>query len=213
MRSFHVSFIGFALLFISCNRVDTSASFRKIVSTPIQTTRDKSLPFVADSLLSFSHEQVVKLFGENSLIRDPVSSVDNGSRSVVRLFAATNREVELIFNDSTLQAHVVAVTIRKNSIWTTESGLKAGMTLQDVEKLNGRAFMFYGGGWDNGGIITNWNNGAVHLRNLKNCRLDRSFVMPYDLSKGDYHAHEFSSSANDAQIGNPVIEEIVLVHN
>jgi hypothetical protein len=111
--------------------------------------------------------------------------------------------------DSTLGANVKAVILNQKSGWPTRAGVSPGMTLKQLEELNGKPFLFYGGGWDLGGYVTNWNNGKLQGK-IKSCRLDKNYVMPYDLSNGDYDSHEFSSDSQDAQRGNPVIEEITL---
>lgn len=185
----------------SCARPDASGSLHDVISN----TRAKlasSAPFHADSLLSFDHAEVVRLFGEKNLM---AGHTDNA----FVLFPATDKEVEIIFADSTDHAKVSTVILQGKSSWVTRSGLQVGMHLKDIEQLNGKPFLFYGGGWDQGGKITNWNEGTLSAsRQL--CRLDRNYLMPYDMSKGDYDQHEFSSDSRDAQRGNPVLEQIIL---
>src|SRR5262249_17585108 len=47
------------------------------------------------------------------------------------------------------------------SDWTAPHGLKLGMALEDVEKANGKPFKLSGFGWDYGGLVVDWNKGAL----------------------------------------------------
>ena len=195
----------------SCSRIDTSASIQELVSKPRKNVSIQT-PFAADSLLSFSYDQLIATFGEENLTVKEAEFFDGQSKqNRVVLYPAAEREIHLTLNDSTAQADVIEVMITKPSIWQTRAGLSTGMTLIEVENLNGKPFLFYGGGWDQGGQITNWNDGRLKIPYLKRCRMDREFMMPYDMSKGDYDSHEFSSNSKDARKGNPVVEEITLV--
>ncbi len=48
----------------------------------------------------------------------------------------------------------------ENSRWNV-SGVKPGMTIAELEKLNGKPFRFYGFGWDNGGMVFDWGEGNL----------------------------------------------------
>lgn len=45
--------------------------------------------------------------------------------------------------------------------WTMPSGLKVGLTLSEVEAINGRPFRLSGFGWDYGGMVLDWEGGAL----------------------------------------------------
>jgi hypothetical protein len=211
MRPLFLCLFGLAIIAISCNRIDTSASLHQVVSKPTRAIEIQT-PFPADSLLSFTYAGLVRAFGKEQLVTSETGTLLKSAVTVV-LFPTTEKEIIIVLEDSTDQAKVSSVVLRTPSRWTTVSGLTPGISLKDVEELNGNAFLFYGGGWDQGGIITNWNKGVLDSKILKLCRLDRKHMMPYDLSKGDYDTHEFSSSSKDAQRGNPSVEEIVLAHH
>ncbi|HEY0655732.1 MAG TPA: hypothetical protein VGD65_21505 [Chryseosolibacter sp.] len=195
---------------ISCDRPQASSSLHEVVSKPTTTSTVSNGLFHADSLLSFNFELLAQTFGKQNIVEKVVGSpMEESSYHVVILFPGSPKEIEVVLQDSTAHADVKAVIIGQNSTWTTRAGVKPGMTLKELQVLNGRPFLFYGGGWDQGGYVTNWKDGALHGE-INSCRLDRNYVMPYDMSKGDYDAHEFSSDSRDAQNGNPVIEEITL---
>lgn len=200
--------LGIAL---SCDRPAGSASsLHDVVSKPVSVAPVSNGLFPADSLLSFNFAMLANTFGEENIVEKVnVSPIDRTNYHVVLLFPGSPRQIEIVLLDSTKTAEVKAVIIGSESIWTTRAGVAPGMTLRELQALNGRPFMFYGGGWDQGGYVTNWKDGTLQGK-INSCRLDRNYIMPYDMSKGDYDAHEFSSDSRDAQNGNPVIEEITL---
>lgn len=200
-------FLGITL---SCSRPDGAASLHEVMSQPVPATNVSKVLFTADSLLSFSYDDLIKKFGQKNLIDKEAETflVKNNYRVVV-LYPSSPMEVEIVLQDSTLGASVKAVILNQKSDWPTRAGVKPGMTLKQLEELNGKPFLFYGGGWDLGGYVTNWKDGKLQGM-VKSCRLDRNYVMPYDLSKGDYDSHEFSSDSYDAQRGNPIVEEVTL---
>lgn len=209
-RSF-MCLVGMTVILVvfSCGRVETSASLHEVVNKS-QPTTEMTAPFPADSLLSYTYEQLAADFGRQSLARGAETILGTMERNVLVLYANTAKQIIMVMSDSTREATVTSVIIRKPSVWQARNGLRPGITLKEVERMNGKPFFFYGGGWDQGGLITNWNNGSMHYHSLQSCRLDRNHIMPYDMSKGDYDVHEFSSDSEDAKAGNPVVEEIVL---
>lgn len=197
-------------LLISCSRPEGAASLHDVIAQ-----KTAAIPFVAsglfhaDSLLLFNRDLLISTFGAQNIVKKKSDSpMDGNIYDVVVLFPDSPKQIEVVLQDSTQGAAVKAVIIGAKSIWTTRAGVVPGMTLKELQSLNGRPFLFYGGGWDQGGYVTNWKDGA--LQGKVSCRLDKNHIMPYDMSKGDYDVHEFSSDSRDAQNGNPVIEEITL---
>jgi hypothetical protein len=195
---------------VACNRPEGAASLHQIVSKPTGSRKIAAGLFHADSLLTFDFKTLVKTFGKQNVVnKKHGSSMESTNLHLVVLFPGSTKQLDVVLADSTADAGVKAVIIGQNSQWTTVAGVYAGMTLKELEALNGKPFLFYGGGWDQGGYVTNWKDGQLRGR-INSCRLDRNHIMPYDMSKGDYDAHEFSSDSRDAQNGNPVVEEITL---
>ncbi|HEY0740002.1 MAG TPA: hypothetical protein VGD40_01020 [Chryseosolibacter sp.] len=212
LKNYSVCLVLVSLAVVSCSRPEGAASVRDIAAMTVPSRKINSIPFEADSLLTLSYKDLQHLFGEtNFAVKDVDSFLPHGKYHIVVAFAATDKELELVFEDSTADATVKAVILTEASRWSTTAGISPGMTLKELEALNGKPFLFYGGGWDQGGYVTNWNGGKLEGK-VKSIRLDRNHIMPYDLSKGDYDSHEFSSDSKDAQAGNPIVEEVTLAH-
>lgn len=214
MRGFHVKvFCSVLICCIACNKIDAPASLHKIVTDVPGHVASEPVRFALDSLLLLNRQTLMEKFGAANVVPMTAIFASNSSTCTVKLLPKSENELEIMLSDSTRTGKVLSVVVRKNSHWSTATGLHTGMTLKELEILNDTSFMFYSGGWDGGGLITNWNHGKLEKANIKLCRLDRAFLMPYDMSKGDYHIHEFVSSADEAQRGNPTVEEIIISQN
>ena len=210
MSKIHLIMLGIVAIAMSCSKPEGGASVRDALSKPVPAKTISKKLLYADSLLSFNYDGLVKAFGaKNVVTKEAESFLEKNNYHIVVLFPSTPKQVEIVLQDTTHGANVKAVILNKGSDWSTRAGVTPGMTLKQVEELNGKPFLFYGGGWDLGGYVTNWKDGKLQGK-VKSCRLDRNYIMPYDLSKGDYDSHEFSSDSQDAQKGNPIVEEVTL---
>jgi hypothetical protein len=72
------------------------------------------------------------------------------------------RRLEIIWRDTVRRAHPARLILRGDSSrWTLDRGISLGTTLQDLERLNGRAFKLAGFGWDYSGVVFDWSGGAL----------------------------------------------------
>ncbi len=62
------------------------------------------------------------------------------------------------------------------SQWRTTHGIRRGMTLAEIEALNGRPFKLYGFGFDYGGTTLDWNGGSLD-KQAGGCTLTLRFTM------------------------------------
>ncbi|HEY1082949.1 MAG TPA: hypothetical protein VGE29_11830 [Prosthecobacter sp.] len=76
-----------------------------------------------------------------------------------KLFAGTDRELEILFNPEGDEREVWDVRIIGKA-WKFQNGLKLGQRLEEVEKINGKPFKVLGFGWDYGGYA-NFEGGKL----------------------------------------------------
>ncbi|QQP96023.1 hypothetical protein [Lysobacter enzymogenes] len=109
-------------------------------------------------------EQLRQLFGaDNVAIDEHLPGAEGEEFRGVRLFADDpSRRARLYFQDSqTLRGLSLAVVDDAGSRWRLDNGIKIGLPLADLAKLNGKPLRFYGLDWDYGGIVSDWNGGAL----------------------------------------------------
>jgi hypothetical protein len=138
------------------------------------TTPKDSISFCINTVDSFgifnsqlTKDDLVKLFGKEN-VGEKSEWREEGTVEVkiTAVYPETKNEVALSWKEDGTLANILLKN--PDSDWVV-NGLKVGMTLTEIEKVNTNNFMFYGFGWDNGGTIYNWENGifANSLENIK----------------------------------------------
>ncbi len=135
------------------------------------------------------------MYGAENLKMERIAVAEDNEREGVILFPGTNKEVEIIWQTATSEGTPAFVRISKDStVWKTEDGITIGSTLEELEKVNGTPFQFYGFEWDYSGLVTNWKDG----------KFDKHFVVA--LIPQDFNAinpdmmGEVQLSSNDDKI-------------
>jgi hypothetical protein len=79
------------------------------------------------------------------------------------LFATDSlRRLEVLWHDTVARERPARLVLRgPKSQWQLPAGISLGTRLRDLEKRNRREFMLAGFGWDFGGVILDWGNGAL----------------------------------------------------
>lgn len=122
-------------------------------------------------------------------------------------------KVEIQWQHAKELRQVVRLTVRGSGI-TTKPGFKVGMSLKELEALNGGPFRLAGFGWDYAGTVLGWGEGKlgivkqsgtffVRLSPGKNVKKMSAWVKQVTGDK------EFSSAHPAMQKLNPRIYEIV----
>ncbi|SDW61168.1 hypothetical protein [Lysobacter enzymogenes] len=109
-------------------------------------------------------EQLRQLFGAgNVAIDERLPGAEGAEIRGVRLFGADpTRRARLYFQDSqALRGLSLVVVDDPGSRWRLDNGVAIGLPLAELVRLNGKPLRFYGLDWDYGGIVTDWNGGAL----------------------------------------------------
>lgn len=84
------------------------------------------------------------------------------------LYKGTPNELQILWKDTLNFKNPSSVLIGESlsasataTQWHTDSGIKIGTTLKELENINGKAFAFSGFGWDYGGQVVNWQGGKL----------------------------------------------------
>jgi len=105
------------------------------------------------------------------------------------------------------------IDIAGKSVWTGPNGLRLGLTLPAVEKLNHKPFKLKGFDKDGVATVTNWDDGALAAL-PGGCRAGASFHADPKSSKDAVSAisadNEFSSDDRSIQAVKPTVSEILV---
>ncbi len=97
---------------------------------------------------------------------------------------ATRRAYLYFQDEDTLRGlHMVRIVDAASS-WRVEPGVRIGMPLTDLLRINGKPIGFFGFDWDYGGHVTDWNGGALAPRDGEMIRRTFRLDLPQD-ARGD----------------------------
>ncbi len=71
------------------------------------------------------------------------------------------RRLEVLWNLDASRSDTQLIVINGRSTWTAPKGLKLGLPLATLEKLNGKPFVMKSFGGESGGSVASWEGGAL----------------------------------------------------
>jgi hypothetical protein len=163
---------------------------------------------------STTEAQLVEAYGRGTVqpIRIELGEGETAPGTV--LFATDSlRRLEVLWQDTMARARPARLVLRgTRSRWHLPSGISLGTSLRELEQWNERAFTLAGFGWDYGGAVVDWADGALAAQ-LPDVRLyldpgARQYQTPiYHEVLGD---RDYSSSAPAMQALEPRVYQIFI---
>lgn len=128
-------------------------------------------PFAKDT----THDKLVATFGAKNVAFKDVDVASNVLTKATVLFDADpTRRLVVFWKDEKSRTRPIAVTIDAPSTWTGPGGVRNGLTLRDLERLNGGNFSVTGFGGIGGGEASKLGGPFVNLPG--NCTLKIRFA-------------------------------------
>ncbi|WP_316196517.1 hypothetical protein [Bradyrhizobium sp. SZCCHNS3053] len=120
-------------------------------------------------------------YGDEAVVQDLPGAEGETYKGLVLFPRALDRRIEVAFIDDKI-ATVSGLTLRdtaKTSRWSV-AGITIGASLAAVQKANGKPFVVSGFGWDYGGFVTDFKNGALGRILPGGCSVTVRFGMDKD---------------------------------
>jgi hypothetical protein len=137
---------------------DAAKPARAATAAPTGQTIACNGSFAKDS----SHERLATAFGAKNVAWDDVEGPGGAKLKASVLFPSDpRRRLEVVWTKPETRTDMRVIAINGQSTWTAPKGLKLGMTLAAVEKLNGKPFRLTGFDKDTGGTVQSWDAGAL----------------------------------------------------
>ncbi|WP_405200281.1 hypothetical protein [Christiangramia sp. LLG6405-1] len=113
-----------------------------------------------ENLSRMSSEDISRNYPQSNM-EEGVDEFEEGTETKPYsiLFPETEDEV-LITWQTEEKKKVSSINYSGEGRWTTADGIKVGMSLEELNKLNGKPVSFYGFGWDYSGAV-DWNGGKL----------------------------------------------------
>ncbi|MGE3991015.1 MAG: hypothetical protein AB7F49_24110 [Pseudorhodoplanes sp.] len=159
-----------------------------------------------------THASLVKAFGANNVAVQRVGTGEGETQVASVIFPRDKaRRIEVLWIDETRLRRASEIRTGVESQWRTEHGIRRGMTLAEIEALNGRPFRLYGFGFDYGGTTLDWNGGALD-KQAGGCTLTLRFMMREGADNAAVHGGEqdFMSDSEAMRKAAPVVDAVGL---
>lgn len=134
--------------------------------------------FLLDELLNVKDEaELISIYGEENVTWDTAWYPEGlGTYMVSTLFRGTDDEVSITWSDTLNRSGVANAEYMgkydevnhewKKAKWRTSDSIRVGLTVQELEQMNGKPFTFSGFGWDYGGIVLSWKGGNLEKKKV-----------------------------------------------
>ena len=102
------------------------------------------------------------LFGKDN-VRDSSLDISEGPEAATVVFGSdTSAALAITWDKERVSTiHICFATQTGPCRWRTASGIRIGLPLIELQKLNGKSFQFAGFGFDGQGSVTSWRHGAL----------------------------------------------------
>lgn len=108
-----------------------------------------------------SHERLVKEFGARNVAFRTIDGAEGEKLKATVIYPNDDeRRVEVIWWDEKGRRRPGSIRTSGQG-WTAPHALRVGMSMSEVERINGRPFALSGFGWDYGGAASDWKGGAL----------------------------------------------------
>ena len=160
-----------------------------------------------------SHLKLAQRFNSRNITYTEVDGPEGTKlRASVLYPGDPKRRLEILWQNEASRSDTHLIVINGQSTWTGPKGLRLGLTLAALEKLNGKPFKLKGFDHDAAGQVTDWQGGA--LEKLGDCRLGLRFSAdpkaPQDKRSEASGDKEFVSTDAAMRAVSPKVTEFIL---
>jgi hypothetical protein len=125
-----------------------------------------------------SHERLVEVFGATNVVFDQVAGPEGTYPKASVIFPnEPEKRLSVYWQDDDKRQNPYAIFIGGDSLWTVQ-GLRVGMKVEEVDKLNGRPFSIGGFNDVTHGTVEHWLSGKVNP-SIGVCYMDVEFGYPH----------------------------------
>lgn len=109
-----------------------------------------------------THLKLAGKYDSRNIVYTDVDGPDGSKMKASVLYPNDpKRRLEVLWNNDAARSDTSVIAINGHSQWSAPKGLKLGMTLAALEKINGRPFKLSGFGPDGTASIAGWEGGAL----------------------------------------------------
>lgn len=113
--------------------------------------------------ITTNEAELVRYFGKESVMPSNIEIGEGETMPGTIIYPNDpERKIEIIWRNANDRGVPATIIVRgQRSKWRTSQGISLGTSLKQLEVLNGKVFTLAGFGWDYGGTVLDFNEGAL----------------------------------------------------
>lgn len=133
-------------------------------------------PCLEDILAAGNEQDLISRYGKNNVSYDTIWGAEGFYTMGTFVKVDDESRVEVMWADSAKRSTMISATLVSNGDyyadriltgkWKSCTGVALGMSLEELQNINGRPFKFSGFGWDYGGGVISWEGGTLEGKGL-----------------------------------------------
>ena len=135
---------------------------KDVLAPPTAFTIDASKRIVGLITAADTEAELIQSYGEKNVQKREIGLGEGETAPGTVIFPGTDEELIIEWQDGQEYQKIKRVRLEgENASWKTVDGISIGTSLEELEKINGKAFQFYGFEWDYAGTTNEWENGKI----------------------------------------------------
>lgn len=161
-----------------------------------------------------SHADLVKAFGSANVVYQDIDGAEGETIKASVLYPNDAKaKLEIIWGDEKARRRPM-IRAKDQSGWASTNGIRIGMALEEIEKMNGKPFKLSGFDWDDGGRVRDWKGGALAKPLPGGCVVGVEFVHAEDVPEANLSKvtgeGEFLSDGADMRAVEPYVAVVTI---
>ena len=173
-KIFPVSLLALSILLSCGNEKPIQSEEDSLAGNGIDSAAES---VIVESLLDLKSESdIIRKYGANAVTYDTIWGAEGFFTMGTWIKTDEASHIEIMWTDSAKREGVISASLVSDADyfapqlpagkWKSRTGVFIGMSIEELEKLNGRPFVFSGFGWDYGGGIIRWENGTLQDKGI-----------------------------------------------
>jgi hypothetical protein len=173
-KIFPVSLLALTILLSCGNEKPIQSEEDSLAGNGIDSAAES---VIVESLLDLKSESdIIRKYGANAVTYDTIWGAEGFFTMGTWIKTDDASHIEIMWTDSAKREGVISASLVSDADyfapqlpagkWKSRTGVFIGMSIEELEKLNGRPFIFSGFGWDYGGGIIRWENGTLQDKGI-----------------------------------------------
>jgi hypothetical protein len=161
-----------------------------------------------------SHADLAKAFGSGNVVYQDIDGAGGETIKASVLYPNDAKaKLEIIWGDEKARRRPM-IRAKDQSGWASANGIRIGMALEEIEKMNGKPFKLSGFDWDDGGRVRDWQGGALAKPLPGGCIVSVEFVHSEDAPEANLSKvtgeGEFLSDGADMRAVEPYVAVVTI---